>query len=49
MNLQADYVRVVSSFAWIIFEYIALANVWVGQDESASKKKIARPEAKSRH
>ena len=24
MNLQADFVRVVSSFAWIMFEYIAL-------------------------
>ena len=31
MNLQAVFVRVVSSFAWIIFEYIALAYVWVGQ------------------
>ena len=25
MNLQADFVKVVSSFVWIIFEYIASA------------------------
>ena len=32
MNLQAVFVRVVSSFAWIIeYMYIALANVWVSQ------------------
>ena len=31
MNLQVDFIRVVPSFVWIILDYIASANIWVGQ------------------